>query len=145
MKVGARVNGPGETPADTPHRTTAQSLGPCPRWHHAHDVTEASTRFLLHQHSTMSTIKNHETVREYHARLSTVTPIDIMLWKTLKGLLQALLLIATAHLGVLHGADPTVLYPIGLIGGLVMMIGEVKEVELAGIATIILGKPGNKK
>lgn len=87
----------------------------------------------------MST-KQYQSFNDYYQDLAQATPINIMLWKTLKGVLEALLLILTAHLAVTQGADPNYMYAIAIIGGIAMMVGEVKEVQIANLATFTLFK-----
>lgn len=94
----------------------------------------------------MSTLNTRqETPADYHARLCEATNgTPVMLWKTIKGIIQAAMLFAVAHIGATYGADPTVMYPLGLLCGLAVLVGELKEVELANVVTLTFKRNGGK-
>lgn len=85
----------------------------------------------------MSYPSANESPTEYHDRLCNATNgTPVMIWKTLKGFAQAILLFIVAHVGATFGAEPTVMYPLGLVAGLAVLVGEVKEIEMANALTV---------
>lgn len=81
---------------------------------------------------------------DYQNHLSSVCPMSLKRWRTLKALFFSSLLAVVAALSILHNADATVIGAVALVGIILTFGLELKEVDVANLLTVTF-KNGTKK
>lgn len=86
----------------------------------------------------MSTIRptRTDTPSEYRDRLCETTGIDYMQWKRLWGGINALAIGVMGYVAIQLGADPLYMGGLTLILATAAFVGQVKEIEIANVATL---------
>lgn len=83
-------------------------------------------------------------LERYNAELQAVCPVDVKMWRKLKGLVYSLLVIAVV---VFTGTKQMATWELAVvaIGSIVVFyVGEAKEIELAGLLTVIFERNGGQ-
>lgn len=81
-----------------------------------------------------------ESPEDYRHRLAEECPISVYPWKTAKALIYLSFVGAIVWLAITNGAPPTRIAAVGIVAALVVVIGEVREIQVANWLTIRFGR-----
>jgi hypothetical protein len=81
--------------------------------------------------------KTQLTLETHNARLREVCPVAINKWRIGKALLYSTFLASVTAGMTTFNAPPDIVWPITLIGIIVFLVGEVREIEVANTITVL--------
>lgn len=94
--------------------------------------------------STQEPCSYADLVRTHEQRLTEVSPVPVNVWRICKALLYVTILVAVSGLHLSFNADPTIVGVVTVAGAIVILVGEVKEIEIANWITITFKNGGTQ-